>query len=52
MLVRTVATSIDGMLPGPFAYAESWDETAETYRGLAIDNAASVQVVIDNRVSL
>ena len=48
MLVRTVATAIGGMLPGPFAYAESWDETAGTYQGLAIDNAASVQVVIDN----
>ena len=48
VLVRTVATGIGGMLPGPFAYAESWDESAGTYRGLAIDNAASVQVVIDN----
>ena len=46
MLVRTVASAIGGMLPGPFAYAESWDETARTYQGLAIDNAANVQVVI------
>ena len=36
------------MLPGPFAYAESWDEAAGTYRDLAIDNAANVHVVIDN----
>ena len=48
VLARTVATAIGGMLPGPFGYAESWDETAGTYQGLAIDNAASVQVVIDN----
>ena len=48
VLVRTVATAIGGMLPGPFAYAESWDETAGTYRGLAIDSAANVNVVIDN----
>ena len=48
VLLRTVATAIGGMLPGPFAYSESWDETAGNYRGLAIDNAASVQVVIDN----
>ena len=48
VLVRTVATAIGGMLPGPFAYAESWDETARTYQGLAIDNATSVQVVVDN----
>ena len=48
MLVRTVATAVGGMLPGPFAYAESWDETAGTYQGLAIDSAANVNVVIDN----
>ena len=48
VLVRTVASAIGGMLPGPFAYAESWDETAGTYQGLSIDNAANVQVVIDN----
>ena len=48
VLVRTIASAIGGMLPGPFAYAESWDETARTYQGLAIDNAANVQVVIGN----
>ena len=48
VLVRTVASAIGGTLPGPFAYAESWDETARTYQGLAIDNAANVQVVIGN----
>ena len=48
VLVRTVASAIGGTLPGPFAYAESWDEAAGAYRGLAIDNAANVQVVIDN----
>ena len=48
VLVRTVGTAIGGMLPGPFAYAESRDESAGTYRGLAIDNAANVHVVIDN----
>ena len=30
-------------VPGPFAYAENWDEAAGTYRGLAIDNAANVR---------
>ncbi len=48
VLVRSVASAIGGMLPGPFAYAESGDESAGTYRGLAIDNAAGVQVVIDS----
>ena len=33
VLARTVATAIGGMLPGPFAYAESWDEAAGTYQG-------------------
>ena len=36
VLVRTVATAIGGMLPGPFAYAENWDEAAGTYRGLPV----------------
>ena len=48
VLVRTVATAIGGLLPGPFAYAEGWDEVAGTYRGLAIDSAMNVHVVIDN----
>ena len=48
VLIRTVASAIDGMLPGPFAYAESWDETTRTYQSLAIENAVSVHVVIDN----
>ena len=48
VLVRTVTSAIGGMVPGPFAYAESWDNTALTYQGLAIDNAANVHVVIDD----
>lgn len=48
VLARTVGTAIGGLLPGPFAYAESWDKTAGTYSGLAIDNAGHVQVVINN----
>jgi hypothetical protein len=35
------------MLPGPFAYAERWDEAAGAYLGLAIDHASNVMVVID-----
>lgn len=37
----------DALVPGPFTYAESWDEAAGSCQGLAINNAASVQVVID-----
>lgn len=33
---------------GPFAYAERWDESKQTYAGLAISGAASAQVVIDS----
>jgi hypothetical protein len=36
------------MLPGPFAYAERWDGSKETYVGLAISGASSAQVVIDS----
>ena len=48
VLIRTVAAAIGSLLPGPFAYAEGWDETARIYRGLLINNAANAQVVIDN----
>ena len=48
VLVRTVESSIGGIVPGPFAYAERWDNEANEYRGLAIDNAANVRVVIDS----
>ena len=36
------------MLPGPFAYAERWDEAKKTYAGLAIDHAGGAQIVIDS----
>ena len=45
VLESTVASAIGGLVPGPFAYAESWDEVATVYRGLAIDNASNVEVV-------
>lgn len=48
VFVNTVTQSISELLPGPFAYAESWDEAATVYRGLAINSARSVQVVVDN----
>ena len=48
VLVRTVETAVGKVLPGPFAYAEGWDAGAGTYRGLVIENAANVQIVIDS----
>ncbi len=47
VLIRTVEAAVGNLLPGPFAYAESYDQTTETYRELAIDSARSVRVVID-----
>nr|WP_229786002.1 DUF499 domain-containing protein [Parvularcula lutaonensis] len=48
VLINTVRSAVGGMLPGPFAYADRWDETKQTYLGLAISGAASTQVVIDS----
>lgn len=48
VLVRAVQTAIAGMLPGPFAYAERWDESAKAYPGVAIDKSPNVPVVIDS----
>ncbi|GGE33744.1 hypothetical protein GCM10007276_08860 [Agaricicola taiwanensis] len=48
VLVKAVQAAISGMLPGPFAYAERWDEAAQTYHGLAIEKAGNVPVVIDS----
>lgn len=48
VLINTVKAAITGMLPGPFAYAERWDEATQKYLGLAISTANSAQVVIDS----
>ncbi len=48
VLTRCVTSAISELHPGPFAYAEGWDDAAGAYRGLAIDSAVNVQVVIDS----
>jgi len=48
VLVKAVQAAISGMLPGPFAYAERWDEKADTYLGLVIERGSSAPVVIDS----
>ena len=48
VLVKAVQAAIGGMLPGPFAYAERWNDTSGTYVGLAINGAINAPVVIDN----
>jgi hypothetical protein len=47
ILIKAVQAAISAMLPGPFAYAERWDEKTDTYLGLAIERAGNVPVVID-----
>ncbi|MDE8347128.1 MAG: DUF499 domain-containing protein, partial [Acidocella sp.] len=48
VLVKTVQSAVAGMIPGPFAYAERWDEKTQIYLGLAIDKAPHTHVVIDS----
>ena len=48
VLIKAVHAAVAGMLPGPFAYAERWDEKLDTYLGLAIERAANAAIVIDN----
>jgi uncharacterized protein len=48
VLVKAVQAAVSGMLPGPFAYAERWEERSDTYLGLAIDRAGNAAVVIDS----
>lgn len=47
VLIKTVQAAVGGMLPGPFAYAERWDEKTDTYLGLAIERAVNAAVVVD-----
>ena len=48
VLIKAVRASVGSMVPGPFAYAERWDEKSERYVGLAVQNAANAPVVIDS----
>lgn len=48
VLSKAVHAAVSGMLPGPFAYAERWDETKRSYVGLAISAASGTQIVIDS----
>lgn len=47
VLVKAVQSAVSAMLPGPFAYAEAWDDLGQTYRGLVVEKAANAHVVID-----
>lgn len=48
VLAKTIQTAVGGMLPGPFAYAEGWDEGKQSFTGLAISGAGGTQIIIDS----
>ncbi|MBC6443273.1 MAG: ATP-binding protein [Rhodobacteraceae bacterium] len=51
VLIKAVQRAASAPQPGPFAYADRWDETAGTYEGLSISAAgggAAARVVIDD----
>lgn len=48
VLIKAVQAAVSGILPGPFAYAERWDEKTGTYLGLAISHIGNAMVVIDS----
>jgi predicted AAA+ superfamily ATPase len=47
VLVEAVRKAVGGLHPGPFAYAERWDESDGSYRGLAIESAMNAPIMID-----
>jgi uncharacterized protein len=48
VLCKAIQTAISGTVPGPFAYAERWNEKTDTYMGISIEGAVRVPVVIDD----
>jgi hypothetical protein len=46
VLIKAVQAAISGMLTGPFAYAERWDEKTDTYLGLAVEQAGNAPAVV------
>jgi predicted AAA+ superfamily ATPase len=47
VLAKTVQTAVGQMLPGPFAYAERWNEATGIFDGLVISSSPNTQIVID-----
>ena len=47
-LIKAVQTAVSGMLPGPFGYAERFDEEHGKYIGLLIENSSTATIMIDN----
>ena len=47
-LIKAVQSAIGGTVPGPFAYAERFDEVQSRYHGLVIQASGMAAVVIDS----
>ena len=47
VLVKAVQAAVTGIVAGPFAYAESWDEASDSYAGLLIQSARDPHVIIN-----
>ena len=48
VLVKAVQTAISQTIPGPFAYAERWEEANDEYEGILIEAASNAPVTIDS----
>lgn len=48
VLTKAVQAAVSGIIPGPFAYAEQWNEETKTYVGLIIEGASNALIVIDS----
>jgi uncharacterized protein len=48
VLTKTIQAAVGGVIPGPFAYAERWDEAKQTYAGLVIEHANGAPIIIDS----
>ena len=51
-LIKVVQSAVGGTVPGPFAYAERFDETQSKYHGLVIEASGTAAVVIDSNAVL
>ena len=43
---QTILAAISGIVPGPFAYAEKYEETSDNYVGLIIYSGLGAQIGI------
>ena len=46
-LIQTIQAAVGGIMAGPFAYAERWNEETKSYAGLVVESASHAFVTID-----